>query len=266
MFVILILSCLTAFVSATWLPTGSLETRDTSRTSTFDKVFWANEGYYRCTSEQKDAIIAAIDEAHVLVNQVIQALSVEKAEKSKAFLTWFGEALRKNIFTTSRPPSPATTKSLIYACEPEALSSGGRIAHAETITPNPTESIYRGPTYILFYPSFFADQKAGQTMENVAREWRRYPNLEDLVAGSLTFIHEFQHIYLATGPDRVCYDMPDPKSPSGEVGCYYPSCSCRSLPDEQKTKNAENFSDFAAYVYTWPNMAEVPLNNRPQSS
>ncbi|KAK1996442.1 hypothetical protein LX36DRAFT_580335 [Colletotrichum falcatum] len=242
MLIVSLLYCLPAFVSAVWLPPLNFATRDTS--FTFDNTFWVNEGHFRCTSEQKASITAAITEAQFLTKRAVQALSVKNAEKSKAFLTWFGKA-----------------HSLIYACSPENFEVEGVSMYAKTSTPV-ADHPYPGPTYVTFYPTFFK-KETGLTIQETAKEWKLNKKLEFLSARSLLLIHEFQHMWLATGPDRFCIDVPDPEH-NGKAACYSISCrgtdshSCMSVADNLKIKNAQNFANFAAYIYTWPKRAKAP--------
>ncbi|WDK08725.1 hypothetical protein CGRA01v4_00003 [Colletotrichum graminicola] len=279
MFIILLLYCLAAFVSASWLPPLNFATRDTS--FTFDNTFWVNEGRFSCTSEQKASIIAAIAEAQFLSKGVVQALSVKNAEKSKAFLTWFGrgnaspqmkssiiqhnyQSLINNLITPKLPikvdkidanvPSPATRYSLIYACSPENFEVRSIKMYAKTSTPI-ADHPYPGPTYVTFYPIFF-EKETGLTIQETAKQWKLDKKLESLPSRSLLLIHEFQHMWLATGPDRFCIDVPDPEH-NGQAACYSISC-CMSVADNLKIKNAQNFANFAAYIYTWPKTAKAP--------
>ncbi|KAK2060141.1 hypothetical protein LY76DRAFT_591638 [Colletotrichum caudatum] len=260
------------------------ETRDTSSTFTFDKTFWVNDGHLRCTSEQKDTIIEAIEEARGLTNQVIKALSAIYAEKSPAYLTWFGKEnstpeMRKSILEHNfrsllrnlrRPelaikingegspvPSPATAKSLIYACDP-AKPDGNVLASTLSIN-----SVIQSPdpTYVLFNDNFFTARRA-RTLQEVAKQWKDVPYRKaNFDTRSLTLIHEFQHMYRATGPDRYCTDVRDPAYKTISRGCYSIYC-CRSLPDNKKIVNAENFAFIAAYIYTWPETAKISSKYR----
>ncbi|KAK2017338.1 hypothetical protein LZ32DRAFT_614450 [Colletotrichum eremochloae] len=242
MFIILLLSCLPAFISATWNPgTTNLKTRDISSTFTFDKTFWVNDGPYRCTSEQKDAIIEAINDAHILTNKVIQALSVRYAEQSAAFLTWFGQELPIKVDgLDNHAPSPATSNSLVYACSPETPKA---TPYAVTYTTSPGDP-YDGPTYVAFHRRFFTE-KLTLSLQQMVQEWKRIPYRKRFIPSrALTLIHEFQHMYLATGSDHWCVDVPDPSIKSRPTGCYDFDC-CKSIPDDQKIINAQNFAIFA---------------------
>ncbi|KAK1990864.1 hypothetical protein LX36DRAFT_647296 [Colletotrichum falcatum] len=266
----LLLSYLPAFVLAIRNPIDSNK-RDILSVFTFDKIFWVNDGPYRCTSKQKGAILAAIDDAHILTHKVIEALSVRHAEQSTAFLTWFGqEHSFKSLITNlkhpqlpikidglnNRAPSPATANSLVYACNPETPKD---TALAITHSPSPGDP-YDGPTYLAFHHLFFEENLSLQQMVN---EWKRIPYRKKFIPSrALTLIHEFQHMYLATGLDHWCDDVPDPAVKSRHAKCYDFDCSCKSIPDNQKIINAQNFAIFAEYIYTWPETAKVPLKYR----
>ncbi|KAK1996544.1 hypothetical protein LX36DRAFT_580157 [Colletotrichum falcatum] len=283
MFVILFLSCLAALVSAGPLDSVNLETRNSPMA--FDKVFWVDEGHYKCTSERKKQIITAIDEARFLTNRAIGALWVENAEKSEAYLTWFGKRnaspeMRRSILKhnyqslitnlvhpegsvkldnlddiVEKIPFPATGKSLVYACSPEDSKVGKMDTEAQTLSPIP-QSTYSGPTYLVFYPAFFRRLRRSWQLQETAEEWKHDKNAQDVGSGGFVLLHEFQHLLLATGTDRHCGDVSDPSFPPGTAGCYTASC-CRSIPDSLKVKNAQNFAFFAAYVYKWPKTAKA---------
>ncbi|KAK1586171.1 uncharacterized protein LY79DRAFT_660124 [Colletotrichum navitas] len=241
MFAIL-LFFLPLLISATPLSDADIETRDLN---TFDKVFWVNRGRYQCTSGQKADILAAINEAQVIVKKAVTALSLSRSEKSKAYVTWFGKGnaspqTRLSIFqhnyqsvaTNLVPPTlplrleevgwdvpfPATKKSLVYACEPEDVLINGQRMFAITRTANSGVPDF-GPTYVSFYPEFFT-QTTGLRIEEASKQWRLQNKLDNEVAyiRSLTLIHEFQHMSRVTGLGRHCIDVQHPTIES--ASCY----------------------------------------------
>ncbi|KAK1991960.1 zincin [Colletotrichum falcatum] len=235
----------------------------------FDNMFYIAKGDWVCTRPQLHAINQAIADARRIASHTINVLNVPGAESSEAYQTWFGSSnanmkqkvinnhyrsvlenlekpsravtftLRENSpFEVARGP-PVTRDSIVYACPNDIYSSGlcEAAVVAAVVTAKGNEPSVLGTTVVYFCPSFFdSDMNSEKQMRE---EWKQGKDAR--MSRSMVMIHELQHMSTATTNSEHCLDYAIRRN------------NCRSLPDNKKIKNAQNYAYFALDVLVNPN-------------
>ncbi|KAK2010029.1 hypothetical protein LZ32DRAFT_536705 [Colletotrichum eremochloae] len=257
-----------ASLLAAWHVNADLEARYPSANSfVFDSVFWVDRGDWKCTSQQVKRLNKAIDEARVLTQSAVNALSAPGSEGSFAFRSWFGDKMKFPKISKQKG-NGVTENSLVYACPPVGDNYCQNPKSLASVRGHVPGEEWHGPTLMILCQSFFASKS---TINDVATNWRVSGRVGATTNAGQTLVHEYQHMTKVTGQSNACNDVPDPftKERNSVTGrpraCYSPDWyhmilmsihSCRSISDQLKIKNAENYNIFAGFVYAWPEKAK----------
>ncbi|KAK1977803.1 hypothetical protein LZ30DRAFT_752604 [Colletotrichum cereale] len=239
----------------------------------FDNMYYAAEGGdWACSSEQLRVIGDAIAEAVEVAQQTIRVLQKPGAEKSDAYLTWFGRTnansfikkriikhhyriVRENLGVPSIPVQvnwdrkpkyqvtgeypPVTTDSVVYACLDDTADSQEDCRNTAAFVTS--EEAWGSPsladtTMISFCPAFFSSRL--NTKAEMERKWRQ--DSDPLMSRGMVLLHEVQHMATATTRHLKSYDY------------AYSAEQCRWLHDASKTQNAQNYALFALDISVYP--------------
>ncbi|KAK2051594.1 hypothetical protein LY76DRAFT_630453 [Colletotrichum caudatum] len=248
----------------------------------FDNAYYVTKGDWVCSKNQLRMIKSAIADTKRIASHVIKVLQVPGAETSEAYRTWFGssnanvarkdkilehhyrialENLREPsmpvTFDVSDSPRyqvaghapPVADHSIVYAC-PEKLHAiflCQDTAAAVILEMGGKKPGMQDATVIYFCPDFFTSRLVSET--EMKKEWKQGSDAK--LSRGMVLVHELQHMAVATTASEYCGDL------------AYTSERCKTLSDDKKIKNAQNYAYFALDVLVNPAKGAPGTTARP---